>query len=127
MSPITDLIIIIKNGYMSHKETVESPYSTYREAVLKKLKDLGYVESYTIEGDKVKRMYIKLKYEEMTPAVTDVKIFSTPGRRWYVSVKELRPVLGGLGYAIISTPKGILTNKEAKRMSVGGELLFHIW
>lgn len=127
MSPIIDLIIQIKNGYMSRKESIESPHSVYREAVLKKLLALGYIKSYTVEGDIVKIIKIVLRYDESEPAVTDVKLFSTPGRRWYVSVKELKPVLGGLGCAILSTPKGIMTNREAKRNSVGGELLFHIW
>lgn len=127
MSPIVDLIIRIKNGYMSRKESIVSPYSKFRESVLKKLKDFGYIQDYTVEGDIVKTVTIDLSYEEGVPAVTDVKLFSKPGRRWYVSVKELKPVLGNMGYAFISTPKGILTNKEAKKEQVGGELLFHIW
>lgn len=112
---------------MSKKESIESPYSKYREAVLKKLKALGYIEDYSIEGEIVKTMTVNLVYEEGVPALTDIKLFSKPGRRWYVTVKELKPVLGNMGYAFISTPKGILTNKEAKKEQVGGELLFHIW
>lgn len=127
MSPIIDLIIRIKNGYMSRRESIESPYSKFREAVLKKLQALEYIEDYTVEGEEVKTITINLKYEEGQPAVTDVQLFSKPGRRWYITVKELKPVVGGMGYAFISTPKGILTNIEAKKQQVGGELLFHIW
>lgn len=61
------------------------------------------------------------------PAVVDVKLFSKPGRRWYTSSKKLKPVLGGMGVGILSTPKGIMTNKEAKHKKIGGELLFEIW
>lgn len=112
---------------MSRKESIESPYSKFREAVLKKLQSLGYIEDYSVEGDVVKTMTINLRYEDGVPAMTDVKLFSKPGRRWYITVKEMKPVLGGMGYAFISTPKGILTNKEARKEQVGGELLFHIW
>lgn len=127
MSPIVDLIIRIKNGYMSKKGEIETPYSSFRNAILTKLKNLGYIEDFIVEGEIIKSANITLKYEEGQPALTDVKLFSTPGRRWYVTVDEIKPVLGGMGHAIISTPKGILTDKEAKKQKVGGELLFQIW
>lgn len=127
MSPIVDLIIRIKNGYLSRRATVVSPYSKFREAVVKKLELLGFIQNYEVTGDQVKTMTINLRYEEGEPALTEVKLFSKPGRRWYITVKELKPVLGNMGYAFISTPKGILTNREAKKEQVGGELLFHIW
>lgn len=125
--PITDLIIRLKNGYMAKKESVIVPYSKFRESVLKKLKELDYIESYEIEGETIKEMTVQLKYIEGVPALTDVKIFSTPGRRWYTPYKEIRPVLGGMGRVIISSSKGILTDREAKQERVGGELLFHVW
>lgn len=126
--PIADLIIRIKNGYMAGKETIESPHSVFREEVLKKLQKLNYVESYEVSGDIVKNMTIVLRYEESgAPAITNVKIFSTPGQRWYAKVQELKPVLGGMGYSILSTPKGILTHVEAKKNKIGGELLFNVW
>lgn len=124
---VADFIIQIKNGYMAKRETIELPYSKFNEALLTKLKKLQYVDGYDVEGDKVKRVTVYLKYDEEVPALTDVKIFSTPGRRWYLSYSDIRPVLGGLGKAIVSTPKGLLTGAEAKREKVGGELLFHIW
>lgn len=127
LNPINDLIIRLKNGYMANKETIESPYSVYRGAVIEKLKRFGYIEDYTVMGKIKKTMTIKLIYNDGVPAVTDVKLFSTPGRRWYVGFGELKPVLGGMGYSFISTPQGILTNIEAKKRKVGGELLFSIW
>lgn len=125
--PINDLIIRIKNGYMSGKEMIDTPYSVFREDVLKLLKKLNYISSYTVEGDKVRVMHIALRYDNGTAAVTDVKLYSKTGRRWYAGVKELKPVVGGMGYSILSTPKGILTHVDAKKNKVGGELLFAIW
>ena len=125
--PIADLIIRIKNGYMAGKDIIESPYSQYREQVLKKLKVLHYIKSYEVLGDTIKHVRIMLLYDNRAPAVTDVKIFSKPGRRWYTHVNQLKPVLGGMGYSIISTPKGILTHVEAKKNRLGGELLFNVW
>jgi small subunit ribosomal protein S8 len=127
-NPVIDLIIRIKNGYQASRERVESPYSVFREQVVKKLVEMGYLKGYTVQGDVVRTMTIDLKYDEaFAPAVTDVKIFSKPGRRWYVSFKELKPVLGGMGYSILSTPRGVMSHIEAKKEKVGGELLFSIW
>jgi small subunit ribosomal protein S8 len=127
MNAVTDLIIRVKNGYMSGKESIESPYSKLREALVKKLVDLKYLKDYKVEGDVVKTMTINLLYKNGMPSLTEVKIFSRPGKRWYTSFKELKPVLGGLGYGILSTPKGLMTHVEAKKNQVGGELLFNIW
>ncbi|MEO6508899.1 MAG: 30S ribosomal protein S8 [Patescibacteria group bacterium] len=127
MSAITDLIIRVKNGYMAGRDTIESPYSKYREQVIQKLIALRYVKDYSVTGDIKKTMSINLVYKNGAPALTEVKIFSTPGRRWYVAAKDLKPVLGGLGYSLVSTPLGILTHIEAKKKNVGGELLFNIW
>ncbi len=127
MNAVTDLIIRIKNGYMAGRDTIESPYSKYRGELLAKLKKLRYVKEYSVTGETIKTVSIVLNYQDGLPAVTQVKIFSTPGRRWYVSSKDLKPVLGGMGYSLLSTPQGILTNIEAKKKQVGGELLFNIW
>ncbi len=124
---VIDLIIRIKNGYLSKKETVISPYSKFRENVLKKLLELKFIKNYQVKGDKIKEITIELSYKDGVPALTDVKIYSKPGRRYYVSYRQLKPVLGGYGASILSTSKGILTNKEAYKLKVGGELLFNIW
>jgi small subunit ribosomal protein S8 len=124
---IIDLIIRIKNGYMARKETIESPYSKYREAVLEKLVNLKFIKGYEVEGEIKKRMTIALTYEEDKPAISDVKIYSKPGMRLYISYKNLKPVLSGFGYSILSTSKGIMTDREAKKAKLGGELLFSFW
>jgi len=125
---INDLIIRIKNGYLAQKEQVVSPYSKFKEAVLKKLAELKFIKDYQVEKEgSFKKLIINLSYQNKVPALTDVQIFSKPGRRYYVSYKDLKPVMSGYGYSILSTPKGIVTNKEARLKKLGGELLFNIW
>ncbi len=124
---IIDLIIRIKNGYLAHKDSIESPYSRYKEELLKKLVGLKFIKTYTVTGELKKHLNIELLYLEGVPAMTDVTIFSKPGRRYYVPHKQLKPVLSGYGYSILSTSKGLLTNKEAHKEKIGGELLFNIW
>ena len=124
---IIDLIIRIKNGYMAKKETIESPHSKYKESILKKLVALKFIEGYTVQGEVKKNIVISLSYEDGKPAINDVKIFSKPGMRIYISYKNLKPVLSGFGYSILSTSKGIMTDKEAKKAKLGGELLFSFW
>lgn len=124
---VIDLIISIKNGYMAKKESIESSFTRFKQETLKRLKDLGYVQDYSIIEARVKKVRIKLLYKDGVAALTDVKIFSKPGRRYYVSYKDLKLVLGGLGFSLISTPYGVLTNYEARKRKVGGELLFSIW
>jgi small subunit ribosomal protein S8 len=124
---IIDLIIRIKNGYMAKKETIESPCSKYKEAVLKKLMNLKFIKNYEIKGKIKKTITINLAYEEDKPAISDVKIYSKPGMRLYISYKNLKPVLSGFGYSILSTSHGIMTDREAKKAKLGGELLFSFW
>ncbi len=124
---VADLVIRIKNGYMAERETIAVSYSKLNVSILEKLKQLNYIKEYTVEGETVKTISATLKYDDGVPAFTDVKIFSTPGRRWYTTYQDIKPVLGGLGQAVISSSKGILTGREAKKEKVGGELLFHIW
>lgn len=127
MDPIIDLIIRIKNGYSARRETIDAPHSKYKEEVLKKLQSLGYIKEYEIDGDVIKNIKITLVYEAGLPAVTGIKVASKPGRRWYTHAKNLKAILGGLGVSLLSTPQGIMTNKEAFKKKIGGELLFEIW
>lgn len=112
---------------MAKKETINAPYSKFSEEVLKKLKTLGYVGEYQIDDEAIKTMSITLVYGKDGTSFTDVAVFSKPGRRYYVSYRDLKPVVSGFGYAILSTPVGILTDREAKVKKIGGELLFNIW
>jgi len=121
---VIDLIIRIKNGYMARRESIDVSSSHFNEAVLMKLMQLGFIKKFQAK-DRI--IQVELLYKERNAAITDVQIFSKPGRRYYVSYKDLKPVLGGLGYSIISTSKGIFSNKEARKRKLGGELLFSIW
>lgn len=127
MSPIIDLIISIKNGYMAKKEVISVSYSSYKHVMAEKLKKLGFIESVEVHNDIKKVLTIKLAYPDGEPALTGVTILSKPGKREYIQYKKVRSVLGGLGYLFISTPKGIMTDKEAKKAKLGGELLFSLW
>ncbi len=122
-----DLIIRIKNGYMAHLPQVESPHSKFREAIVKKLVALKLVAEYKVESTRGKKIVVKLSYPHSQAALTDVEIVSRPGSRIYISSKKLKPVLSGMGYAVLSTPQGIMTGSEARKAKIGGELLFKIW
>jgi len=124
--PVIDLIIRIKNASMVRNETVEIDHSSYKEEVLKKLKSMKYIDGYEVVGDVKKTILITLRYKDGVPALTDLKIHSKPGERVYTSYTKIKSVLGGMGSLVVSTPKGILTGKEAKNAKVGGELLFEI-
>src|SRR3989338_2300028 len=121
---VIDLIIRIKNGYMARKENVEITYSKFNLEVLQKLEKLGYIRNFKSKEGKIQ---VELIYIDRKPVITDIQIFSKPGRRFYVSYKDLKQIMGGLGYSLLSTSKGILSNKEARKIKVGGELLFSIW
>ena len=126
--PTADLLIRIKNGYLSGQEKISIPYSKLKEKIVKKLIQTHYVKAYKIKDEGVKKeILVSPIYKKGRRVFNGLKIFSKPGRRWYVNAKDLKPVLGGLGVAIISTSKGLLTNNEAKKAGVGGELLFTIW
>ena len=112
---------------MSRRESVEVPYSIFREEVIKKLKQLHYIGDYKTEGDVIKIMTVQLVYRDKMPTFSEVKIYSRPGSRIYVKAHSLTPVLGGYGYAFLTTPKGVMTHVEAKKANLGGELLFAIW
>ncbi len=127
--PIADMLIRIKNAVMRRKEEVNIPYSKLKERIAQILKDEGFVTDYRIEGEGIKKEIIVLpKYdEEGNPILTDVKRVSKPGRRIYVKKDEIPWVKNGMGIAIISTSKGIITDREARRLKVGGEVLCEVW
>lgn len=127
-SPISDLITRVKNAYLARLETTTVPYSQFRESVLSVLKNRGYLTSYSTEGDGAQKVIVcELKYTQGIPAFTDAKIFSKPGRRWYIASNEIKSVKNGYGTAFISTNKGVMSGSEAKKLKLGGELLFEIW
>ncbi|HET8581424.1 MAG TPA: 30S ribosomal protein S8 [Candidatus Paceibacterota bacterium] len=126
--PIADLIIQLKNAGAVGKPTVSLPFSKFKFAVAEKLKEAGYVAAAERKGRKVKKtLEITLRYAEGAHAITDVKRISKPGRRVYKPVSEIHAVRYGKGSLILSTPRGVMTDAEARKEKVGGEALFEIW
>ena len=128
MDTIGDMLTIIRNGYMTKKEIVIVSHSKLKEEVAKKLYKLGCVESVDLEkGDKKKSLKIKLKYEKGEPAIVHVRRVSTPGLRVYRPKSGIKPVLSGMGFSLVSTSKGIMTDRESLKAGVGGEIICEVW
>ena len=127
--PVGDFIVRLANASAVNKEIVSVPFSNFKLAIAEKLKEIGYISSLEKKGKKVKKtIEITLKYSESgDAAIQGVKRVSKPGRRLYRSVLEVHPVKYGHGALILTTPKGIKTDAEARKEKVGGEALFKIW
>jgi len=123
--PLGDLLSRIRNGQRPFKGSVRSPASKLRANVLDVLKREGYIRGYeTVElGPGKQELSIELKYHNGEPVIRDVRRVSTPGRRVYAGVRELPTVFNGLGIAILSTPRGVVSDNEARELKVGGEIL----
>jgi small subunit ribosomal protein S8 len=126
--PIADYLTRIRNAAKAKKVRVEIPASRTKIGLSEIFKNLGYIMDYEIIDDnKQIKLNIVLKYKNGLPAITGLKRISKPGLRVYSSADKLPKVLNGLGTAVISTPKGLLTDKEAKNLLVGGEVICYIW
>ena len=127
--PVGDFIIRLTNAGAIKKTSVSVPFSNFKLAIAEKPKDAGYVTAVEKKGKKVKKtLDIVLKYDAQGKAhIQGVKRISKPGRRMYKSTIEIVPVRYGKGSLILSTPAGVMTDKEAKTAKVGGEALFEIW
>ena len=127
--PVGDFIIRLTNAGAIKKQMVSVPFSNLKLAIAEKLKDAGYVVTVEKKGKKIKKtLDVVLKYDAAgMHVIHGVKRVSKPGRRMYKSVLEIVPVKYGKGSLVLSTPKGIMTDKEAKGARVGGEALFEIW
>lgn len=127
--PIGDLLTQIRNASMAGKSTIDVPYSRMKHAVADILRQEGYVTEVAKGGEAPKFMLkIGIKYEASgTPVITGIKRISKPGLRWYVNKSEIPIVLGGIGMAIVSTPQGVMSGRDAKKKGIGGELLCTIW
>lgn len=127
--PIADMLTRIRNALVQKHETVSMPASNEKKAIARILKDEGFITDYKVEGDGVKRtLNITLKYtEDGRKVITGLRRISKPGLRVYAPAKELPRVLNGLGIAIISTSNGVMTDREARKQNVGGEVLAYIW
>jgi small subunit ribosomal protein S8 len=127
--PIADMLTRIRNGSKAKLEKVDIPSSKLKLEIAKILKDEGYIKNLKMVKDRrqgVIRVYLKYSDEEV-PVIQGIKRVSKPGCRVYVGNDVIPKVLAGLGVAILSTPKGIQTGKQAKKDNVGGEVLCHVW
>ena len=127
--PIADMLTRIRNANMVSHETVEIPSSKLKVELAKLLKSEGFIYGYEVKEDgKFKVLVVTLKYDERRkPVITKLERISKPGLRNYCKAKNLQKVLGGLGVAIVSTPKGLLTDRKARKENVGGEVLCYVY
>jgi small subunit ribosomal protein S8 len=125
--PISDMLTRIRNGGRALLPVIVLPHSRIKEGVAKILQSEGYVTDVSVEGETKKQIKIKLKYEGKKSVIEGLKRVSKPGLRKYVGATEIPRVRGGLGVAIVSTSEGLLTDAQARRKNLGGELLCHIW
>lgn len=126
--PISDMLTRIRNANSQRKDTVDIPYSKVKNSIADILVNEGFVESKDILQDgSHQTIRLKLKYVNKTRVIQGLKKISKPGLRIYANVEELPRVLNGLGIAIISTSKGIMTDKEARKQNVAGEVLAYVW
>ncbi len=125
---IGDFIIRLKNAGAIGNQVVSVPHSKHLEEIARKLKELGFVESVEMSKKDPRSMEVTLSYDAKgNHKIHDVKRISKPGRRLYVPAREAHVVKNGFGARILSTPKGILSDKEARKVKAGGENLFEIW
>ncbi len=122
--PLGDLLARIRNAQLRNKSKVSSPSSKLRERVLEVLKAEGYIRGYAVvEREGRCELEIELKYFDGAPVIREIERISKPGRRVYISVRNLPRINNGLGVAIVSTPKGVMADHDARDANVGGEIL----
>ena len=126
--PIADMLTRIRNALMAHHDSVLIPASRIKLSIAKILKDEGFITEYTVLRGKPERMIkVSLKYVDGRPTIVGLERVSKPGLRLYVGRREIPRVYGGLGIALLSTSKGVMTGQDAWRRNLGGELLCYVW
>jgi small subunit ribosomal protein S8 len=132
--PIADMLTRIRNGVMASQSVVAMPHSKIKVEIARILKEEGFVDGYeVVESEKpgIFTIRVKLKYvgerRERTPVITGLERISRPGRRVYTHKQDIPWVLAGMGIAILSTPKGVMTGQRARQLGIGGELLCKVW
>lgn len=127
--PLGDLLTRIRNGQQARKSVIESPASNLRANVLEVLKREGYIRGYNTEEVRagLNKLNVELKYHEGRPVIRRIDRVSKPGRRVYSKIKDLPRVYSGLGIAILSTPRGVMSDAEAREANVGGEVLCQVF
>ena len=127
--PIADLLTRIRNGLSADHEYVDMPASKFKAEIARILREQGYIEDYSVEPARVGEIVrVRLKYtQDRASVITGIERVSRPGRRTYVQADQIPKVLGGMGTAIISTSRGVMTGHEARKQGVGGEVVAHVW
>jgi small subunit ribosomal protein S8 len=126
--PIADFLTRLRNAATSHRADVKLPYSKIKEEIARILKEEGYIAEYEVDqSTRPAVIKVTMKFVNRTPALTGIKRISKPGLRKYIGANEVPRVLGGMGTSILSSSRGILTGRQAKRENIGGELLAIVW
>ena len=127
--PIGDMFSRIRNGQMRSLNSIDIPSSNFRQNILKILKNEGYIKDYFIEKSEKNKVNLKinLKYYEGDPVIKEIKRISKPGRRVYSRATSIPKVMNGLGLAILSTPKGVMSDADARKNNVGGEVICKVF
>ncbi len=127
--PLGDMLTRIRNGQMAHKTVIDCPFSKLRENVCKVLADEGFIRAYKVEANdnNKKSLRIELKYSEGRGVIRQIDRVSKPGRRTYKGVKDMERFYNGLGILIVSTPKGVMADYQAREAKVGGEVLCQVF
>jgi small subunit ribosomal protein S8 len=125
--PISDMLTRLRNGGRALQPHIELPHSRLKENIAKILKSEGYVGEVAVDGKTIKKLKIRLKYNGKKNVIEGLKRVSKPGLRKYVGSTEIPRVRGGLGVALLSTPEGIMTDVQARKKNLGGELLCYVW
>jgi small subunit ribosomal protein S8 len=127
--PIADFLTRIRNGLQADHDEVEMPASTFKSEIARILREQGYIEDFAVEPARVGRtLRVRLKYtEDRRSVISGLERISRPGRRHYVAANQVPKVLGGMGTAIVSTSRGVMTGHDARRARVGGELVARVW
>jgi|TARA_B110000914_G_C15178674_1_gene316306 small subunit ribosomal protein S8 len=129
MDPIGDMFTRLRNGQMRLLETINVPSSTFRQKILDILKSEGFIKNYYIEKLENNKINLKvnLKYYEGHPVIKEITRISKPGRRVYSRATSIPKVMNGLGVAILSTPKGVMTDNDARKNNLGGEIICKVF
>ena len=125
--PISDLLTRIRNANRAMLPAVEVPHSRIKESIVGILKREGYIADFAVEGKLPRTIKLKLKYQGKKSIIEGLRRISTPGLRRYVGATEIPRVRGGLGVAVVSTSEGLLTDVQARRKNLGGELICYVW
>jgi small subunit ribosomal protein S8 len=126
---VGDFLTIIRNALMVYKRSTVAPYSSLKADIAKVLKEEGFIKDFSKSENErgLPVLDIQLKYANGEPAINEIKRISKPGRRYYERSGKITPVIGGLGVAILSTSSGVMSDQQARKLSVGGEVICHVW